>query len=54
MRGWPVPVGGPAAWRGPDMASRDDWIVRLTAADVEARMALITPSLDMAAVADAD
>jgi hypothetical protein len=29
-----APVGGPSAWRGPDLARRDDWIVRLTAADV--------------------
>src|SRR6185369_10946185 len=24
-----APVGGPAAWRGPDVAGRDDWVVRL-------------------------
>ena len=24
-----APVGGPAAWRGPDVAGRDDWQVRL-------------------------
>ena len=29
-----TPVGGPAAWRGPDMRRRTDWIVPLTAADV--------------------
>jgi hypothetical protein len=29
-------VGGPAAWRGPDLAQRDDWIVRLSEADVAA------------------
>lgn len=28
------PVGGPAAWRGADLAGRDDWIVRLSAADL--------------------
>jgi hypothetical protein len=28
------PLGGPAAWRGADLASRDDWIVTLTAAEV--------------------
>jgi hypothetical protein len=31
----PGPVGGPAAWRGPDLARRDDWIVALGAADVD-------------------
>jgi hypothetical protein len=29
-----APVGGPSAWRGPDLADRDDWIVRLTGDDV--------------------
>lgn len=29
-----APVGGPAAWRGPDVARGDDWIVRLRDADV--------------------
>lgn len=28
------PVGGPAAWRGADIADRDEWIVRLGADDV--------------------
>lgn len=28
------PVGGPAAWRGADLARGDDWIVRLSAADL--------------------
>lgn len=32
--GIPVsPVGGPAAWHGPEMARRDDWIVVLSDAD---------------------
>jgi hypothetical protein len=30
----PGPIAGPAAWRGADMARRDDWIVRLTPAHV--------------------
>jgi hypothetical protein len=25
-----TPIGGPAAWRGPDLAQRDDWIVHLS------------------------
>jgi hypothetical protein len=29
------PVGGPAAWRGAALARRDDWIVRLTDAQIE-------------------
>jgi len=29
-----APVGGPGAWRGPDLAARTDWIACLTAADV--------------------
>jgi len=29
-----APVGGPAAWRGADLAARDDWIVRLTGAQI--------------------
>ena len=28
------PVGGAAAWRGPEVAGRDDWIVRFTAEDI--------------------
>lgn len=28
------PVGGAASWRGPDMAGRNDWIVRLSADDI--------------------
>ena len=28
------PVAGPAAWRGPDLAKRDDWIVTLTEMDI--------------------
>lgn len=30
----PGPVGGPAAWRGVDLAGREDWIYHLDAADV--------------------
>jgi len=30
------PIGGPAAWRGPALARRDDWRVRLDAAQIEA------------------
>ena len=28
------PLDSPAAWRGPDMARRDDWIVRLSAEEI--------------------
>lgn len=28
------PVGGAAAWRGPDLAGREDWIVRLTGDEI--------------------
>lgn len=31
---YPLPCDHPSAWRGPDMARRDDWIVRLDDADV--------------------
>ncbi|MBT3910381.1 MAG: TauD/TfdA family dioxygenase [Rhodospirillaceae bacterium] len=30
----PGPVGGPAAWRGPEMAASDDWIYRLSDAEI--------------------
>ncbi|MDD9876330.1 MAG: TauD/TfdA family dioxygenase [Magnetovibrio sp.] len=30
----PGPVGGPAAWRGPEMAAQTDWIYRLSDADI--------------------
>jgi hypothetical protein len=30
-----APLGGPAAWRGPEVARRDDWVVRLTPAQVD-------------------
>jgi hypothetical protein len=29
-----APIASPAAWRGPEVTRRSDWIVRLTAADV--------------------
>lgn len=29
-----TPLGGPAAWRGEDLARRDDWIVRLAPAEI--------------------
>lgn len=31
----PSPIGGPAAWRGADMAARSDWIHYFTPADLE-------------------
>lgn len=51
--GMPVaPVGGPAAWRGEDLARRDDWSVALTAAQIaeldglrgDLRARLLTPA----------
>ncbi len=38
----PGPVSGPSAWLGADMAGRDDWIWRLTDADVAEIDAAIT------------
>ncbi|MFN2425038.1 MAG: TauD/TfdA family dioxygenase [Candidatus Binatia bacterium] len=29
------PVGGAAAWRGPEVAARDDWIVRFPASEID-------------------
>ncbi|MGE0152415.1 MAG: TauD/TfdA family dioxygenase [Reyranellaceae bacterium] len=49
---------GPAAWYGPELAPRQDWIVPLTAADIgeiEAAMApLLARNVDIASVAAAD
>jgi TfdA family taurine catabolism dioxygenase TauD len=30
----PGPIGGPSAWRGPDMAASKEWIYRLSAEDI--------------------
>src|SRR5688572_29505306 len=29
-----APIGGPAAWRGEELARRDDWMVTVTAAQI--------------------
>src|SRR4051812_342609 len=31
----PGPIGGPAAWKGPDMGRRRDWLHVLTPAEIE-------------------
>lgn len=41
-------VGGPAAWRGCDLADRDDWIVRLDSGDVAELDAAVRATADRA------
>lgn len=52
------PVGGPAAWRGAELARRDDWIVRLDPAAIEeldrARAAVRARGLALAQVGRAE
>jgi hypothetical protein len=43
------PVGGPAAWRGPDQARSDDWIVALS--DAEQAALAAAPAADLAPLA---
>lgn len=54
----PPPQTGPAAWRGPEMAERDDWIVQLAPgaiAELEAAMrGVIARGRDIARLAPAD
>ena len=49
---------GPAAWYGPDLAPRDDWLMTLSAADVaeveRATLALAAREADIAAIRAAD
>ena len=49
---------GPAAWYGPEIARRDDWLMKLDAADVaeieRATKALAGREADIAAIAAAD
>jgi hypothetical protein len=54
----PPPQTGPAAWRGPEIAARRDWIVHLTAAQTEELQAAMhtvrARSLDIARLARED
>jgi len=54
----PPSIGGPSAWIGEEMRGRDDWIVRLTSAqvaEVEAAAApLVAAETDIAAVREGD
>ena len=51
-------IDGPAIWRGPEMARRDDWLYRFSAddiAEIEAAVAAVTArGLDLIGVAKAD
>jgi hypothetical protein len=54
----PPPIEGAAAWYGPDMAQRDDWVVTLSpaeVAEVEAAVRpLVTREADIAQIGPAD
>jgi hypothetical protein len=54
----PAPIRGPAAWYGPEMAKRTDWIHVLTAADITeitaAMRRLVNREADIARIAKTD